>query len=191
VRAYPVVALRWMARFACLFVAIAVIFASRARSVRPGDAFAGVVEPIAVTGVALCDDGGSRSIELTDSTGRKFFVCWIAEEYGGNILPGRFSPIHDPGRLASYPLGGTGDRSVLGLLDRWARRDSEAQRLEGQIALSQGVESKIMDVGKKAIGEGTYAKYIDVLMLEELRRRCHGEEKGGKDTQSGIARMCD
>jgi hypothetical protein len=174
-RTYPVVVLRWMTGIVCSFVVIAVLFALRATSVQPSDPLAGVVEPIAVTSVFLCDDGGSRSIGFTDSKGRKYSVCWVAEEYGGNILPGRYSPLHDPQQLASYPFGGIGDRSVLRLLDRWARKDPDAQRLEDQIALSQGVVTKMSAVADEAIEKRIYAKYIAVRMLNELRRRCLGE----------------
>jgi len=115
------------------------------RSFRPGDPvplsassfLRDVVEPIAIVGAMSFDDGG-KGIRFKDAQGVERDVC-LAE-------PGleRFSlgdPDADPvlvldsffptgDRAWRVPISGPEERAVLGLLDRWAAADSDAQELE-------------------------------------------------------------
>jgi hypothetical protein len=136
---------------------------------------AGIAEPITLTGYATCDDGGSRTLIFRDAQRREFYVCWVADEYGGNILPGRFAPLHGSWELRPYPVGGAGDRFVLGMLEGWSRRDAAAQRLKAQIDQAANGGTDAMTVEQKAYEEGLFEKYQAVRMLKELRRRCPAE----------------
>src|SRR5262245_32265194 len=135
---------RWMIAVGCILIAVGLLFGLCTGYARPGNPLAGVAEPITITGCFFFDDGGSRTLEFKDAKQRKHYACWVADEYGGNLIPGRFAPLHDHKELSRYPVGGPGDRALLGSLERRSHRDSNAQLLERRI--QQAAQGR-MDAG--------------------------------------------
>lgn len=83
-----------------------------------------VVEPITMLQGMVWDDGGSRSLAFKDSRGRFFTVC-LMNELGGDesVRLGDF--IAGQGR--AVPISGIEEKVLLGLLQRWAKRNPDAE----------------------------------------------------------------
>src|SRR5262249_8667578 len=72
---------RWMIAVGCLLIAVGLLFGFRTGYARPGNPWAGVAEPITITGCFFFDDGGSRTLEFKDANQRKHYACWVADEH--------------------------------------------------------------------------------------------------------------
>jgi hypothetical protein len=158
---------------ACLLGVVATIV-YRSKPVEARHPLTEVVEPITFTGCGVFDDGGSRNFQFKDANQREFHVCWVAEEYGGNLILGSRWPLHDHESLSRYPVGGTGDQAFLRLLERWSRQDPDAQLLERrqeQVAKGTLYGDALW---KEVDSSGRLPKSMAVMLLRELRRRCPG-----------------
>jgi hypothetical protein len=148
---------------------------SREPHVRPTEPLSGLVEPLTFTAVGYFDDGGSKGLEFKDANQRIFNVCWLADEYGENLILGRFSPLHTGRELRRFRVGGEGDQAFLRLLERWYHGDPEAQLMARLLeeASPRGTSDQVSAKAKhQPVSTDDHAKFTAVRLLHKLRLRC-------------------
>ena len=172
---------------ACLaLLTIVTLVASRSRFL-PGRDPAGwdrspflrdVVEPITIVDAMSFDDGGSKGLRFADSQGIVRDVCLEDTRIWGsnpNVLEGHHNVILNSffphGRRARrVPISGVEERALLGLLERWGRRDTDATELERRYRLLERGEIS-SDAFWDGLPERSRLKETAVSILLELRAR--------------------
>lgn len=85
-----------------------------------------------------------------------------------NVIVNSFFPHGKQARRV--PIAGTEERALLGILERWARRDADARVWQRHIERSiQGDSNR--DAGSRNLFLTQFAKGIAVSILMELRQR--------------------
>jgi hypothetical protein len=137
-----------------------------------------VVEPITIVDAISFDDGGSKGLRFADARGtvRDVYLedtrVW---EDDPNVLEGHHNLILDSffprgERARRVPISGVEERSLLGLLERWARQDLDAKELKRRYGLYE--RGKIgVDAFWEGLPERHRLKETAVSILRELRAR--------------------
>lgn len=137
-----------------------------------------VVEPITIVDAMSFDDGGSKGLRFADSRGAVRDIC-LADtriwEDNPNVLEGHHNIILNTffphGRRAQrVPISGVEERALLGLLERWGRRDTDATELERRYRLLERGEINF-DAFWEGLPERSRLKATAVSILLELRAR--------------------
>jgi hypothetical protein len=137
-----------------------------------------VVEPITIVNAMSFDDGGSKGLRFADARGAVRDVCledtraWEDDpnvlEGHHNIILNSFFPHGD--RARRVPISGAEERSLLGLLERWASQDPDAKELERRYGLYERGEIGI-DAFWEGVPERHRLKETAVSILRALRAR--------------------
>jgi hypothetical protein len=139
---------------------------------------ADVVEPITIVEGMSFDDGGSQGLRFKDARGVVKDVCledtriWednprILEGHH-NIIMNSFFPRGDKARRV--PISGVEERALLGLLDRWSRKDPDAQILESRFERYRQGEIRI-EAFWEGLSPDARVKTTAVSILRTLRAR--------------------
>ncbi|MFO0960609.1 MAG: hypothetical protein U0800_24770 [Isosphaeraceae bacterium] len=137
-----------------------------------------MAEPITIADAMSFDDGGSMGLRFEDAQGAVKDIClqnslaWEGDpksDAGHHILVlNSFFP--DGKRARRVPVSGGEERALLGLLERWASLDSDAQELEKRFeALERGELSS--DDFWKDLPDQARLKEVAVSILRALRAR--------------------
>jgi hypothetical protein len=91
----------------------------------------GVSEPITFDDVSTYEDGGTKSITLTDATGKKFQACLDGRDWGGpyDMYIGAAYPTHEEAQKVAKQ--GPEEAAFFGLLIRWCEADPERLSVYG------------------------------------------------------------
>jgi hypothetical protein len=126
-----------------------------------------VSEPISFDSGISFDDGGSLGLVFKDSKQVKKAVC-LENDLEGNqyLVLGSYTPDENK----RVPMSGDEERAFLGLLQRWLRRDPEAQ--EWSDRLERGARpGKYGSIFKDDETQQQQAKGFAVGMLRRLLKR--------------------
>lgn len=137
-----------------------------------------VVEPITILDAMSFDDGGSQGLRFRDASGVVREICpedtrvWEDDPSasGGHhdLILNSFSPRGENAR--GVAVAGAEERQVLGLLDRWARRDPDANLIESRYDRYARGEIDI-EAFWKGLPAEAHPKVTAVSILRELRGR--------------------
>jgi hypothetical protein len=137
-----------------------------------------VIEPITIVDAMSFDDGGSQGLRFRDAKGVVRDVClegaraWgegpSDSEGGHNIILNSFSPGGEKAQRVA--VAGAEEQQLLGLLDRWARRDPDAKFIESRYDRYARGEIDI-EAFWKELPADAHVKVTAVSILRELRNR--------------------
>ncbi len=169
---------RWVVLVCGLSAAILTAWTVWSRNHPHRGALEAVVEPITIVAGMSFDDGGSQGLRFRDASGVVRDICledtrvWEDDpsvlEGHHNIILNSFSPRGEGARRVA--IAGVEERQLLGLLDRWARRDSDAKLIETRSEQYDRGEIDLEAFWKDLPAEAR-TKSTAVSILQELRRR--------------------
>jgi hypothetical protein len=130
---------------------------------------AGIIEPITIIDGMCLGDGGSLCLRFQDSKGVVKDICLEESIYDDHdLILNAFIPNEWQSR--HVPNSGVEERAFLGLLERWADHDSDANILMLQIERrKQGLIKN--EAFEPTLSDEQKLKLIPVAILVKLRRR--------------------
>jgi hypothetical protein len=167
---------------ASLLAILGVWFAWSRRPDRPGlgpaplnqsTFLADVVEPITIVSGMSFDDGGSQGLRFKDAQGVVRDLCLertlsVEREHPETLVLNSYVPAGD--HAWRVPRHGIEERATLGLLERWASQDRDAQELDRRYQLYESGA-----IGVEAFWEGipdhARVKETAVSIMRTLRAR--------------------